>query len=90
MSAITHFAGHIMARICAAMRDEGREGDGIAVSNLQQNSLYGVQQARVMLEGDPVAYRLILAPADAPIEIDGRPIGDHFSKSILFDSGPTA
>lgn len=40
---------------------------------------------------DPTeAKRLILAPADAPIEIDGRPIGDHFSKSILFDSGPTA
>lgn len=54
------------------------DGQKVGIDNTQQNGLYGVYQSRVRLEGDPNTYRLILAPADAPIEMNGRPIGEAF------------
>lgn len=76
-----HFAGHIMALLRNAVIDADI-GNGMSIDNLQQNSLDGVHQARVRLAGDPRTYRLVLAPAEAPISYNGRPIGDAFAKPL--------
>lgn len=78
-----HFAGMILARLRRTMSErEEAEGERITISNHQQNAMYGVHQALLTLEGDPNNYRLILAPADAPILIGDRLIGDHFAKPL--------
>jgi exoribonuclease R len=48
----------------------------------QQNAMYGVHQMRVRLPDDPVVYRMILAPADAPIFVGKIPADSHFLESI--------
>ena len=80
-----HFAGHIMAALRSLVAADARANpcqSPISVDNLQQNSMDGIQQARVRLQGDPRTYRLILAPAEAPITYEGRPIGDAFAKPL--------
>jgi hypothetical protein len=83
---MTHYAGFILSSIRAALRNrcmaDRAEADAITVDNSQTNGSYGVHQARVRLRGDPNTYRLILAPADAPITINGRPIGEHFAMPL--------
>lgn len=79
---MTHFAGMILSMMRAAMRRENAlnaEVDRVSIDNHQQNGAHGVHQATVRLGNDPTTYRLILAPADAPITINGRPIGEHFT-----------
>lgn len=78
---MTHYTGYILAAIRSALRsgDNAVIADRVTVSNSQTNGAYGVYQATVRLAGDPTTYRLILAPADAPITINGRPIGEHFA-----------
>jgi len=73
------FPGYIIARIAELARKEPASADRITVAGHQSNGLYGVHQARVTMAGDPTTYRLIIAPADAPITINGQPIGDHFA-----------
>lgn len=58
------------------------ETDWMEIDGHQSNGSYGVHQARVTLRSDPTVYRLIVAPADAPITINGRPIGEHFAKPL--------
>lgn len=81
---MTHFTGHIAAVIRGEINavTKAAGGDGVTIDRMQQNGTYGVQQARVTLTGDPLTYRLIIAPADAPITINGRPIGRHFAKPL--------
>ena len=55
---------------------------GICLENHQANGCYGVHQVRVRVKGDPTTYRLILAPEDAPIEVNGRPISAHFAEPL--------
>jgi len=76
-----HFTGHIMAEIRNAANDSNG-GDYLTVDNLQQNATCGIHQARVRLAGDATVYRLILAPADAPIMVGKQPITDHFAKPL--------
>lgn len=54
----------------------------MAISNHQANGCYGIHQCKVKVKDDPTVYRLIVAPADAPITINGRPIGDHFAQPL--------
>ncbi|MGL5735481.1 MAG: hypothetical protein ACRCYS_11495 [Beijerinckiaceae bacterium] len=59
--------------------------DAIALDQIQSNATFGIYQARVCLNGDDTVYRLILAPEDAPIRVDGiggAPIDMHFSKPL--------
>lgn len=79
---MTHFTGMILATLRDALRRENAANanvDRVTIENHQQNGSYGVHQATVKLGGDPTTYRLILAPADAPITINGHPIGEHFA-----------
>lgn len=73
--------GYILAAICSALKESYcREiAKEITLDGRQGNGLHGIHQARVTLQGDPTTYRLIIAPADAPLEIGGRPIGEHFA-----------
>lgn len=72
-----HFTGLVLATIRLACR-----ASDVTVNYGQQNGSYGVHQALVKLDGDPTDYRLILAPADAPIAINGRPIDEHFAGAL--------
>jgi hypothetical protein len=56
---------------------------GIEADQLQSNGLYCVHQMRVRLPGDPQRYRVIIAPADAPITIGGVPADQHFSEPLV-------
>jgi hypothetical protein len=82
-----HFTGFILSRIRDAVRKANAEhpGDEITIDSTQQNGSYGIYQARVRLAGDPTVYRLILAPADAPIMVDHggpTPIRNHFIEPL--------
>ncbi len=79
---MVHYCGMIVSTIRRAlvlMNSACGDGNDVTVDNAQANGAHGVHMARVRLKGDPSTYRLILAPADAPISIHGRPIGEHFA-----------
>jgi len=79
------YPGHIIATIRAWARADQEANpcqSPITVDGHQGNGLYGIHQARVTMQGDPTTYRLIIAPADAPITINGRPIGEHFAQPL--------
>lgn len=81
---MTHFTGLILtkiARLVNVARDPSLV-DVITIDQHQQNGSYGVHQARVRLNDDPVIYRMILAPVDAPISINGVAADNHFAKPI--------
>lgn len=81
---MTHHTGFILSRIRNAMNYTLRfDGDNaVSIDNLQQNAAHGIHQARVRLAGDPTTYRLILAPADAPISFDGREASTYFARPL--------
>jgi len=76
------YSGYIIAKIAKWARNDSVSNDRVTVSGHQGNGLYGIHQARVTLAGDPTTYRLIIAPADAPIAINGLPISDHFAQPL--------
>ena len=49
----------------------------------QSNGLFCIHQLRVRRPGDKTVYRIIVAPADAPIQIGSVPADEHFSKPII-------
>lgn len=75
-----HYTGTILQRIRRALQQVASAD--VALDQEQQNAMDGVHQARVRLADDPTVYRLILAPADAPITLYGRLIGDCFAEPI--------
>ena len=80
------YPGFIMARLarwCAEHAARvGDQAEIMTIDNHQSNGSHGVHQARVILSGDPTTYRMLIAPADAPITINGQPIGEHFAKPL--------
>jgi hypothetical protein len=52
------------------------------VDQHQSSALYCVHQLRVRLPGDPVQYRVLIAPEDAPVAIGGVPVDEHFAEPI--------
>lgn len=48
----------------------------------QANGTWGVRQLRVRLKDDPNTYRVIIAPADAPIRIGNVSADQHFLEPI--------
>lgn len=80
-----HYAGLIACAIRCRLRglDMPSEAGGMAVDQPQQNGAYGAHQFRIRLPGDHGnAYRVIIAPADAPISIGGVPANEHFAEPI--------
>lgn len=65
-----------------AVDENATDDHKITVSNHQANGVTGIHQAKVTLQGDPTVYRMLIAPANAPITINGRPIGDHFAEPL--------
>lgn len=58
------------------------DDDKITVDNHQAEGVFGVHQARIQLKGDPTTYRMIVAPANAPISINGRPADEVFAAPL--------
>ncbi len=56
-------------------------GDSIEqpVSEHQQNGLYAVHQLLIKLPNGPTLYRVLIAPADAPLKIGDTPADQHFT-----------
>lgn len=57
--------------------------DGMNVDQLQANGCYGVKQLRVTLPGDMGVYRVIIAPADAPVFIGKTHADRHFLEPLV-------
>jgi hypothetical protein len=81
---MTVFPGFILAQIASWARQDAAADDGgdkITIDGHQSNGMYCVHQARAMIKGDPTVYRIIIAPANAPIFIndDKRPVADAFA-----------
>ena len=85
-----HYAGSIMADIARAVNaDQTCEA---AIDQRQANGAFGIYQARVTIPGDARPYRLLLAPADAPLGLinpgklgdleRGYVIDDHFTEAL--------
>jgi hypothetical protein len=79
-----HFTGMILSTLRRGINRtiDGEPAYGLTIGDMQGNGSHGVYQASVRLEGDPTLYRLILAPADAPIQINGHPIDQHFARPL--------
>jgi len=79
-----HFTGFIMSRIRNAMNALATTApdNAITIDNHQQNAAHGIHQARVRLAGDPIVYRMVLAPSDAPIEFSGRDAATYFARPL--------
>lgn len=78
---MTVFPGFILAQIASWARQDASGSDKITVDGHQGNGVYGVHQARVRIANDPTVYRILIAPADAPIFIndDKRPVAEAFA-----------
>lgn len=78
------FPGHITSVIAGLCKRHTEGADSITIDNHQSNGMYAVHQTRVTLEGDPTVYRMIIAPANAPIFIndDKRPVADAFAQPL--------
>lgn len=53
--------------------------DDVRVDLMQSNGMYAAHQLRVRLSGDDTIYRVIVAPANAPISVGGVPVDQHFA-----------
>jgi hypothetical protein len=75
-----HFTGMIISSIARLINgDAPHDGfEGAFADEHQQNGMYGAHQLRVTLSDDPTVYRVIVAPANAPITIGGIPADQHF------------
>lgn len=78
------YPGFILTKIASLCRLDTDKTDKITIDNHQSNGAQGVHQARVRLAGDTTTYRLILAPADAEIFINGdkRPVAEAFAQPL--------
>lgn len=57
--------------------------DGMNVDQLQANGCYGVKQLRVTLPDGMGVYRVIIAPADAPVFIGKVHADRHFLEPLV-------
>jgi hypothetical protein len=79
---MAHFTGSILADI--AREVNASTTTDAHVGDRQSNGAYGIHQALVTIpdHGGDTHYRLLLAPMNAPIEIAGRPVDDHFPVAL--------
>ncbi len=57
-------------------------GKEFTVDQFQSNHAYSVHQLRVRIAGDATPYRVIIAPADAPVFIGCCPADQHFLEPL--------
>jgi hypothetical protein len=78
---LVHYAGLFTSAIQRLVNGLGAPEAfaGASADEHQQNGAYGVHQLCMRLPGDPTLYRVLIAPADAPISIGGVPADQHFS-----------
>lgn len=82
------FSDMIAAVIKATLAEAKAEGPAgasrIFVEDHQQNSLYGIHQltVRVDVPMHKESYRIVIAPASAPILIGSVPADEHFVRPI--------
>lgn len=76
-----HYTGLILHHIKRAVAAH-EIGEEITLDNSQRNGMHGIYQCCVRLQGDDTVYRLLLMPANAPVEAYGRPIGDAFAEPL--------
>jgi hypothetical protein len=79
-----HFSGIIANSIKRLVNGHAPQ-DGFAgavASEHQQNALWGIHQLLVRVPNDPTLYRVLIAPADAPIKIASGTADQHFSYPI--------
>ena len=77
---LRHFSGMLTSLIGALLKERD-----VSADQHQANGLHGIHQLRVRLPNDPVIYRVIVCPADAPLWVDRDnpwPIDNHFPESI--------
>lgn len=74
------YPGYVASLIAKAL--------GFQADQHQQNGLYGLHQLRVRLPDDATVYRVIVAPANAPITVNGVAIDEHFHQSITAEKAP--
>ncbi|HEX3884777.1 MAG TPA: hypothetical protein VHW66_19140 [Stellaceae bacterium] len=55
------------------------EFSGATADEHQSNGAWGIHQLRLRLPFDDQDYRVIIAPANAPITVGGIPVDQHFS-----------
>jgi len=78
------YPGYILAAIRSALKESTNRtiSQEITIDNQQVNGTFGVHQARVRLKGDPTVYRLIIAPANAPLQCGGRDLETYFAQPL--------
>lgn len=79
-----HYTGLISSAIRCLLRGaKAPEAFGEATADQpQSNGAYGVHQFRLRLSGDETVYRVIVAPANAPISINGVRADEYFLDPI--------
>jgi hypothetical protein len=88
MKHLPHFAGLIITQIRNAVKLDLKVSgyaDVLMIDQLQQNAVWGVQMGRVRLAGDPRTYRLILAPAEAPVMIGKVAADQYFNEPLAVE-----
>lgn len=82
------YPGFIMARLARWGREHAERvkdepsANILTIDNHQCNGGYCVHQASVRLSRDETLYRMIIAPADAPLTLYGKPIDECFAKPL--------
>lgn len=59
------------------------EAIGLQVDQIQQNGMWGIHQMRVTLPNNRGAYRVIVAPANAPIFVGNVSADEHFALPLV-------
>src|SRR5438105_2032015 len=76
-----HYTGLLASTISRLLNVEAPPAafEGADAYEHQQNAAYGVHQLAVKQAGDPRLYRVIVAPAEAPITIGDVRADQHFA-----------
>lgn len=77
-----HYAGFIVGRLAVMSGDHPDDENKLVIDQHQSTGAFGVHQARVRLAGDETVYRMILAPADAPVMVNGVPADSYFLEPL--------
>jgi hypothetical protein len=90
--AALHYSGLVAAQIRRSLLEGQKipEANGLVVDQLQSNGCYGVKQLRVTLPEGMGTYRVIVAPADAPVFIGKVHADQHFLEPLIPTKPETA
>jgi hypothetical protein len=81
------YPGYIVSQIKRTLGLAVAASD-IMIDQHQSNGLFGIHQARARIKGDPTVYRIIVAPADAPIFCGKVHADQHFTERLDDEARP--